>query len=340
MQRFRRLLVVADELGAESPAYVRALELARRGGAQVTLIDTLHLDDSGIGAGADEVGRELADWSAADRRAELAELVRPAREGGVPVAVRVLVGTPFLEVVREVLRNGHDLVLRTVRPPRGVVERFFTSFDVHLLRKCPCPVWMLKGGERPSPRRVLAALDLAPGDDGRQALNRRVLELATALVQLDGGELHVVHAWTLPGEGALRHRRAVYAGINVNALLREERERRVSRLGALLDGRAPDEPRPVVHIVKGFPDREIPAAVERLGVDAVVMGTVARTGIPGFIMGNTAEDILSQLRCSVLAVKPPGWETPVRPGPVVAGGTALRSPHESDSAPPAPARNA
>jgi universal stress protein E len=43
----------------------------------------------------------------------------------------------------------------------------------------------------------------------------------------------------------------------------------------------------------------------------VVMGTVARTGVPGFIMGNTAETILSQIDCSVLAIKPPGFTTPV-----------------------------
>lgn len=41
------------------------------------------------------------------------------------------------------------------------------------------------------------------------------------------------------------------------------------------------------------------------------MGTVARTSLPGFFMGNTAEDVLSQLDCSVLAVKPPGFVTPV-----------------------------
>jgi nucleotide-binding universal stress UspA family protein len=41
------------------------------------------------------------------------------------------------------------------------------------------------------------------------------------------------------------------------------------------------------------------------------MGTVARTGISGFFMGNTAETILNQLNCSVLAVKPHGFVTPV-----------------------------
>lgn len=41
------------------------------------------------------------------------------------------------------------------------------------------------------------------------------------------------------------------------------------------------------------------------------MGTVARTGIPGFIIGNTSEAVLYQLECSVLALKPPGFVCPV-----------------------------
>ena len=46
-------------------------------------------------------------------------------------------------------------------------------------------------------------------------------------------------------------------------------------------------------------------------IDLIVMGTVARTGIPGLIIGNTAESTLSQIHCSVLAVTPPGFVTPV-----------------------------
>jgi nucleotide-binding universal stress UspA family protein len=41
------------------------------------------------------------------------------------------------------------------------------------------------------------------------------------------------------------------------------------------------------------------------------MGTVARTGINGLLMGNTAEMILTQIDCSVLAVKPQGFVSPV-----------------------------
>lgn len=55
----------------------------------------------------------------------------------------------------------------------------------------------------------------------------------------------------------------------------------------------------------------MPQLIKDLDAELVVMGTVGRTGIPGFIIGNTAETILNQIECSVLAVKPDGFVTPV-----------------------------
>ena len=63
--------------------------------------------------------------------------------------------------------------------------------------------------------------------------------------------------------------------------------------------------------MKGNAKHVVPMTAQELDVDLVVMGTVARTGIAGFFMGNTAESILNQLTCSVLTVKPPGFVSPV-----------------------------
>ncbi|HBX95053.1 MAG TPA: universal stress protein UspA and related nucleotide-binding protein [Hyphomonas sp.] len=47
------------------------------------------------------------------------------------------------------------------------------------------------------------------------------------------------------------------------------------------------------------------------GVDTVVIGTIGRVGIPGLLMGNTAEKVLRQLDCSLLALKPEGFVSTV-----------------------------
>ena len=63
---------------------------------------------------------------------------------------------------------------------------------------------------------------------------------------------------------------------------------------------------------RGEHDDIIPEFVVAEGIDLVVMGTVAQSGIAGMLIGNTAERVLRKLPCSVLAVKPEGFTSPVR----------------------------
>ena len=97
--------------------------------------------------------------------------------------------------------------------------------------------------------------------------------------------------------------------------VRQEHANSLDRLvGQVTDSASQDSLnylKPRTHLVRGSARKEIPALAKHIEADLVVMGTVARTGIPGFIMGNTAESILNQVDCSVLAIKPPGFETPV-----------------------------
>ncbi|MBN1279903.1 MAG: universal stress protein [Chlorobiaceae bacterium] len=67
-----------------------------------------------------------------------------------------------------------------------------------------------------------------------------------------------------------------------------------------------------VRHLRGRPDAVIPLFVDRDSVDILIMGTVARTGISGFIIGNTAENILEEISCSLVALKPEGFVSPVK----------------------------
>ncbi len=67
-----------------------------------------------------------------------------------------------------------------------------------------------------------------------------------------------------------------------------------------------------VHVVKGNADWVIPRISKAEKIDLLVMGTVCRTGIPGFLIGNTAEKVLADVDCSVLTAKPEGFQSPVK----------------------------
>ena len=81
---------------------------------------------------------------------------------------------------------------------------------MHLLRKCPCPVWLVKPKAPKTYQRILVAVDV---DDGylpkeletRHRLNVQILETAASLAISESAELHVVHAWEAVGESAMRH---------------------------------------------------------------------------------------------------------------------------------------
>ncbi|MEE4146362.1 MAG: universal stress protein, partial [Halieaceae bacterium] len=254
---------------------------------------------------------------------ELEAVVDPYRKRA-KIETKILVGTPFLEIIREVLSGLHDLVVKMPENQHWA-HRFFGSDDMHLLRKCPCPVWLIKPGAPDAYLSILAAVDVddryAPQEmETRRALNHEIIERAIAIAVADSAELHIAHAWQAVSESALRH--TVFAqktekevGIYVDQVRQHHNDRLEAFLLEVATNHAQaslDYLEPKIHLVKGWARQEIPALARNIGADLVVMGTVARTGIPGFIIGNTAETILGHLDCSVLAVKPPGFVTPVK----------------------------
>ena len=58
-------------------------------------------------------------------------------------------------------------------------------------------------------------------------------------------------------------------------------------------------------------ESDVPRLASELTAELVVMGTVGRTGIPGYIIGNTAESVLGELDCLILAVKPAEFVSPI-----------------------------
>ena len=323
MKRFENILCVLESQTAGECALERAASLAEHNQAVLTVIDVIPRMSTGIGMpDGGPISLELRAAMIREHEARLVSLIDPYRKR-LDIKHSVLVGTAFLEIIRAILRNGHDLVVKSPETPDWL-DRFFSSDDMHLLRKCPCPVWLVKPGGGESYQRILAAVDVNdsyPPEElkTRQALNRTVMELAGSLAVSEFAELHVVNAWEAVDENTLCHSGFIRMPEDeVHAYVDQVRQNRAQRLdelmretGAKLGLDAMEYIEPQLHLQKGEARKEIPALAERLKVDCIVMGTIGRTGIRGFFMGNTAETILEQIDCSVLAIKPPGFITPV-----------------------------
>ena len=322
MQRFKDILYVATPGSIDHIALERAVVLAENNQAYLTVVEVIDElpHNTELIAHAQSI-EELQAKIVEGHRQGLEKMMAPW-SGNVEIKTKVLIGIPFLEIIREVLRNGHDLVIKTAESG-GLLDRVFGSDDMHLLRKCPCPVLLVKPESPKTYQRILAAVDVDghyPPEElkARHLLNLQILEMASSLTLAEFAKLHIVYAWDALGKQILQDAPVDLSEDRITTIFEKTRLQNKQNLNALMDeviaklGQETSEHiKPQTHLLEGLPRKNIPALSKEIKADLVVMGTVARTGISGFFMGNTAEAILNQLDCSVLAIKPLGFKTPV-----------------------------
>jgi len=319
MQRFKNILCVVDPEDENKMALERALTLAERNNANLTVINVF--PGSAINTSmfkqnvSDDIEASIIEY----KNEQLKSFVETFQDQ-IIINTKILVGTPFLEIIYEVLRNKYDLVIKTPTKLEWM-DRIFGSDDMHLLRKCPCPVWMINKDTPKSYKNILASIDITASDEEAKAnetINQQILDMAGSLAVSELANLHIVHAWYVPGESMLQGQRVRMGHVqileytkNIKRIVEKKLDTFIDHISTEKTGELIDFLKPKKHLIKGFPNKVIPEFAKKIDADLVVMGTIGRTGIPGLIIGNTAEDILNQIHCSVLAVKPSDFVSPV-----------------------------
>lgn len=322
MKRFRNILCVVDPAEPDDVAFARAVELCNHNFGRlkvVAAIEETFDDDIILLRGTASGNFQSAIRQLYEERLE--ELVEPHRDT-LEIETELLIGTPFLTVIQDVVRNNRDLVIK-VSNSWDWDDRLLGSNSMQILRKCPCPVWLVKAGSRGLPERILAAVDV--GDKASFAGNRKdvdtsreILDLALSVASYATADLHLVHAWHPQVDYLLRGRLLGASEADTERYVQAVQQRHEQAVADLLDRFEADlEPAErsgrsfQSHVVRGKPAQVVPRLASDLEADLLIMGTVGRTGIPGLVIGNTAESILGQVSCSVLAIKPQGFESPV-----------------------------
>ena len=309
MKRFKKILCYVGGPADPSAGLDRAADLAAMNSAQLTLIDVLPESTEGpwlVVPGKPELEKMVVTF----RIQDLEEMAARIAQRGVPVNIVVTTGNPFVEIIRQVVANEHDLVIKTAQGLENRLGGLLGTTALHLMRKCPCPVWVVKPPTSERFNRVLAAVDPRSDTPGEDPLSIKVLELAASLAAMNDSTLHLVHAWWLHSEAMLRSRRINMPPAEIDGLLREVRGAAEASLDALVKRVDLSHIQFESHIIKGQPYEVISGFASQS--DIAVMGTLSRSGIDGLLIGNTAERILRQVECSVLAIKPEGFRTPLR----------------------------
>lgn len=310
MKHFQKILYVSHGTTDETGGLKQAISLARNNNAPLKVLVagpefSSDLPDHKMVFEQSLLEQATASVSSANEALKL--------EGDtVQITVELASGRqPAIRIIQEVLKNDHDLLVKEAEThDRG---RGFKAIDMTLLRKCPCPVWL----SRPIIRshgeiKVAVAIDPESQDPAAEALSLRMLELSRSMADSCSGELHIVSCWDYEFEEYLRHNAWVQVdGEEIDRAVSEARIGHNANFQKLLQESGISGPQAINHL-RGRPEQMIPKFIEENGIDILVMGTVARTGIAGFLIGNTAENIIQELKCSLMALKPPGFVSPVK----------------------------
>lgn len=310
MRNFTNILYVSTGISDDIEGLKQALSLARNNKAALKfLLVYPELPPN------QEAYREKFREFMAEQVGTAVQAARAAlriEESEAPIRVEMDSGdTPSaITFIRHVMRENHDLLIKEAEPKED--SKGFMAMDMTLLRKCPCPVWLARPISRPRHEiRVAVAVNPESRDQPERDLSLRLLELARSLADDCSGELDICSCWDFEFERYLRgSSRADIPDRNIHGAVDYAQAAHNTELNNLIHASAIGG---VIHLhrLKGRAEDRIPSFVRGRGVDILVMGSVARSGIAGFFMGNTAENIMRELNCALVALKPKGFVSPV-----------------------------
>ena len=288
--------IVSDQLPPPTlEAIKRARWLARINSAHLKYFTAI--DISAAAQRIIEEGTEDEPTVLQETNDILQKLAVEAASAGISADIGIKFGKSWLEIIRQVIREGHDLVVVGTRHLSANWSALLGSTGIKLLRKCPCPVWITQPQENDAIESILVAHDLRPVGD-------LAMELGSTMAEIHDAQLHVLHSFEFPEfeDAFLQH------------LSADKMESYRSKAQELIKAQLQDyvfKKPPQIHLVTGSADLAVMEHIAKYDIQLLTMGTIARTGIAGFITGNTAERLLPNIPCSVLAVKPFDFVSPV-----------------------------
>ena len=282
----KRLLVATDLSARSDRPLERALELASRHGAALTV---LHVIDENLPDAAQEPAIQAA-------RAEMQACVDKLGKGcNVPVTLSVVPGCDHQDILAAADAVQADIIMLGVHrndPDRALLTG--TTME-KVLRTGTVPVLVVANQVRGSYKTVVIAVDFS-------IYARFAVQSAFAVAP--DADFHVVHAFPAPFKGFIRDNEA-------RRQARHDHEVKMIKMiedeidGLVASSLGMDSSLPHFHKIvrQGDVHEGLHSAVEEVKPDLLVMGTHGRAGVAHMVLGSVAETFLSRPPCDVLAVK-------------------------------------
>ena len=307
MEKYQHILAVIDHNSEDQKALKRAIELADKSGATITAFLSIFDFSYEMTTMLSSEERETMRSSVINSRTSWVDsLVKALNKNQMNIDIKVIWhNRPFEAIINQVVHKHFDLVVKSTHEHDKLKSVIFTPTDWHLLRKCPCPVLLVKDHLWPKNGNILAAVDIASDDEEHLALNNKITEEAINLAKLIDANVHLVNSFPgtpvniaveIPEFNALEYNETMKKH-HVKAMATHAEKYHIAQAQT--------------HVVEGLTENVIDELSTELDAELVILGTVGRTGLSAALIGNTAEHVIDRLNCDVMALKPEGYTSPL-----------------------------
>ena len=294
------LMVVIDPTRESQPAFEHALQSAKMTSRKLHLFACVNFDAGVIDGAHDEAHQQAI---LAHYQKLLQNLQQRAESFAVETSIELVWQQNWQQAVVDATGNRNFHMIFKTSQVHKLAERSDTTADWALLRASTCPVLLMHHNSSWANRRVLAAINLASEDEAHQLLNEKILAMAHSFQNEYGADVHYVNAinreTTAHPSGTEDDEDLLFCVLPADFADRGSKKPQVSET-MLRQHCAADAAH--IHLQQGDPVDVILAEAEKLAADLIIAGTIARTGIKGRILGNTAEKLLDRIHCDLLVL--------------------------------------
>ena len=278
------LFVVIDPTTQHQPALVKALLIAKLGGCKLHAFLCIHKDMKEAGAYASR--KDFKRKTLEQATAWLESLMATCKLSDVPYTSEVVWNDLWVKcLVRSIGKSSCDLVIKSSYH-HGKARRFFSkTADYYLMHHCARPILFTHQAQEWKSDRILACLDLESGDPDHARLNKVILRATRAFSEIVGMDMYIGCAWV---------RALDTEHLPLKPLRRDVDAAQLGELYGLATERVLLRQGSTVETLQAFCEETDPAIV--------VIGSLARRGISGKLIGNTAEKLLDIVVADLLIV--------------------------------------
>jgi len=310
MLNYRNILVFIDPTQDSQPALSRAIDIAEKEKeVKITLFLCCYdLSYEITSLSSNDERQAMRSIVIKENQERLETLALPYQEKGLNINNQVVWhNRPFQAAIIEVLKNNHDLVIKSTHQHSKLSAILFTPTDWNLLRKCPVPVLLVKHHQWPENGNILCAIDCKSiQDEEHHQLNQQILNAAKIMAEMINANIHIVNAYPSPPMNIMLEL-PEFDPINYEDGLKKFHQKTLNEYAQANNIAAQQ-----THLKQGLPEDVISEVANEIDAELVILGTVGRSGLSATLLGHTAEQVIDNLDCDLLALKPQGFISPIK----------------------------